>query len=57
MEQVKKMGRPTSNPKSKPIHVRLDDECSDILESYTIKYNVNRAEAIRVAIKKLKSEL
>lgn len=57
MEQVKKMGRPTSNPKSKPIHVRLDDECSDILESYMIKYNVNRAEAIRVAIKKLKSEL
>lgn len=56
MEQKKKMGRPTTNPKGKPIHIRLDDECEKILDEYmTAKGIVSRAEAIRCAIKLLKS--
>lgn len=48
------MGRPTDNPKNKPIHVRLDDECETILKSYCDKYQVSRAEAVRHGIKLLK---
>ena len=49
----KKMGRPTDNPKSKPIHIRLDSECENILERYCEQKSVSRAEAVRRGIKKL----
>lgn len=51
------MGRPTNNPKGKPIHVRLDDECDCILEKYCNQENVSRAEAVRVGIKKLVQDI
>ena len=51
-----KMGRPTDNPKGKSIHVRLDAESEKILDEYTKKHFVSRAEAIRIGIKKLSSE-
>lgn len=54
---VKKMGRPTDNPKSEAVHVRVDNECFDILNKYCEKYNVPRTEAIRKGIKKLKEDL
>lgn len=57
METGKKMGRPTDNPKSKPIHIRLDSECEEIVEKYCSQENVPRAEAIRRGIKKLKSDI
>lgn len=53
----KKMGRPTDNPKSKPIHIRLDSECENILERYCKQESVNRAEAVRRGIKKLEPDL
>lgn len=52
----KKIGRPTTNPKGKPIHVRLDAESELILDSYCELKNVARAEAIRRGIKKLEPD-
>ncbi len=52
-----KMGRPTDNPKSAPVHVRLDAECIAILAAYCEKEGLSRAEAIRRGIKKLSAEI
>lgn len=52
-----KIGRPTDNPKSKPIHVRLDFECEQILETYCLQENISRAEGIRRGIKKLGKDI
>lgn len=53
----KKVGRPTSNPKSKPRQVRLDDECKEILEEYCAQESISEAEGIRRGIKKLKPDI
>lgn len=53
----KKMGRPTENPKSKPIHVRLDAECEKILGDYCDQENLSKAEGIRHGIKELKNKI
>lgn len=50
-------GRPTNNPKGKPITVRLDEESKTILDTYCVQKNVEKGEAVRRGIKKLKSEL
>ena len=50
MAEEKKMGRPTDNPKGRPVHVRLDAEADAILEAYCARENVTRAEAIRRGI-------
>lgn len=50
-------GRPTDNPKSNPIHVRLDDECKDILDMYCKQENIKQTEGIRRGIRKLKEEI
>ena len=50
-------GRPTDNKKGSPIHVRLDDKSTIILDKYTKQENVSRAEAIRRGIAKLESEI
>lgn len=50
-------GRPTSNPKGKSIHVRLDAKSETILESYTKRFKVTRAEAIRRGVEKLADDL
>lgn len=55
--EKKKMGRPTDNPKSKPVHVRLDDECSEVLDAYCNKNGISRTEGIRRGIRKLKEEI
>ena len=52
-----KRGRPTDNPKNDRIAVRLDKESKDILEQYCKQENVNRMEAARRGIKKLRSDL
>lgn len=49
-------GRPTDNPKEERITVRIDSECSEILYDYCKKNNVNKGQAIRIGIKKLKDE-
>lgn len=51
-------GRPVvENPKSNPIHVRLDDESLKILDRYCEEKNVKRTEGIRRGIKLLESEI
>lgn len=52
-----KTGRPTDNPKSKPIHVRLDEKCESILSEYCEQKSVSRAEGIRQGIKKLEADI
>lgn len=51
-------GRPKSNnPKSNPIHVRLDDDSHDILEKYCEQEKIPKTEGIRRGIQKLRSEI
>ena len=50
-------GRPTDNPKSNPIHVRLDHESKTILEKYCEQEKIPRTEGIRRGIKMLRSEI
>lgn len=52
---MSQMGRPKSdNPKSEKVTVRLDKEHSKILKDYCKKEQVEKAEAIRQGIRKLK---
>ena len=50
-------GRPTENPKNHKITVRLDDDSATILEQYCKQENVEKGEATRRGIKKLRSEI
>lgn len=50
-------GRPTDNPKRNSLTIRLDEESREILEDYCKQENVEKGEATRRGIKKLKSEL
>ena len=52
-----KIGRPTDNPKGKPIHIRLDDDCNEILEKYCEQNKLSKAGAIRIGIKKLEKDI
>ncbi len=51
------MGRPTDNPKPYRMAVKYDEECRQILEAYCKQENVNKMEAARRGIKKLKDDL
>lgn len=51
-------GRPKSeNPKSNPIHVRLDEETKEILKNYCEQEKIPKTEGIRRGIHRLKSEI
>lgn len=50
-------GRPTDNPKNTKITVRLDDEATEILKAYCKQENVEKGEATRRGIKRLKSDI
>lgn len=50
-------GRPTDNPKNERITVRLDNESAKVLDSYCSQEQIERAEAIRRGIKKLKGDI
>lgn len=51
-------GRPKSdNPKSNSLHVRLDKETKEILETYCEQEKVAKTEGIRRGIHRLKSEI
>jgi hypothetical protein len=52
-----KVGRPTSNPKGKPIHVRLDEKSERILAEYMEQENVTQAESVRRGIGKLEADI
>lgn len=53
----KKRGRPTDNPKTHRIAVKMDDETKSILDAYCEQERVNQMEAARRGIRKLKDEL
>lgn len=53
----KKMGRPTDNPKSSSIHIRIDNESMDILDRYSKQENITKTEGVRRGIQKLKDDL
>lgn len=53
----KKMGRPTNNPKTEKITVRLDEEASETLKNYCEQEKITRVEGIRRGVKKLKEDL
>lgn len=48
---------PAENPKSNPIHVRLDDKSLDILEKYCKQENIKRTEGIRQGIQLLEDKI
>ena len=50
-------GRPTSDPKGKPIHVRLDQKSVDILNAYMEQEHTTQAESIRRGIAKLEEDI
>ena len=51
-------GRPKSdNPKSNPIHVRLDEETNEILEDYCNQEKIAKTEGIRRGIHRLKANI
>lgn len=53
---VKKLGRPTDNPKKTQFSVRFDDDTLKILDDYCKRHNVSRPQGVRIAVKKLKNE-
>ena len=53
-EKVKKLGRPTDNPRPNKISIRISDEDKKILEDYCQECKVNKTEAICRGIKMLK---
>jgi hypothetical protein len=57
LADLKKMGRPTDNPKGTSIHVRLDEDCTNTLVKYCSQEKISRAEAIRRGIIGLKEKL
>ena len=50
-------GRPTDNPKSSPIHVRLDKESAEVLDKYCEQEGLKRTEGIRQGIKLLENKI
>ena len=50
-------GRPTDNPKTHQVMVRLDEETEAIIKAYCEQENVTRAEAMRRGARKLKDEI
>ena len=52
-----KMGRPTDNPLSYQATIRYDEECNYIINEYCKQENIQRNEAIRRGIKKLKDDI
>lgn len=57
MPDKKKMGRPTDNPKSNPIHVRLDTKSLEILDKFCKQENIKRTEGIRQGIQLLEGRI
>lgn len=50
-------GRPTDNPKNHKVTVRLDDEAVSILDAYCKQENIEKGEATRRGIKKLRDNI
>lgn len=50
-------GRPTDNPKTNKITVRLDEESTEIMNQYCKQESIEKAEAVRRGLKKLKADI
>lgn len=50
-------GRPTNNPKTYKVTVRLDNEAAQTLEAYCKQEKIEKGEAVRRGIKKLGSDI
>lgn len=50
-------GRPTNNPKTYKVTVRLDTEAAQTLEAYCKQEKIEKGEAVRRGIKKLRSDI
>lgn len=50
-------GRPTDNPKNHKVTVRLDDEAASILNAYCKQEKIEKGEATRRGIKKLRDDI
>jgi len=57
LETGKKRGPKTDNPKPYRMAVKYDEECKQILEAYCAQENVNKMQAARAGIRKLKEDL
>lgn len=57
MCEKKKMGRPTTSPKTTQFSVRFDNETLNIPDDSCKKNNISRPEGVRNAVKKLKEKL
>lgn len=55
--EVKKMGRPTTNPKNIELKVRISEEDKEKLEYCTKHSNKNKSEVVREGIDKVYSEI
>lgn len=52
-----RMGRPTNNPKSGSVNIRLDTQCEQILKEYCKQENITKAEGVRRGIKMLADKI
>lgn len=50
-------GRPTNNPKSGSVNIRLDAESEQILRAYCAQEGITKAEGVRQGIKMLESKM
>ena len=50
-------GRPTDNPKSGSVNIRLDAESERILKTFWEQENIAKAEGVRQGIKMLESRI
>ena len=57
VENKKKMGRPTDNPRPNKLSIRISDTDKETLEKYCVEKEVNRTEAISRGIQKLKEDI
>ncbi|MFC4805749.1 hypothetical protein [Filifactor villosus] len=56
-KKKKKIGRPTTNPKTRRLAVRLSESSNLILEAYCKQEKVSKTKAIENAIAELKKYL
>ena len=53
MDDKKKMGRPTNDPKDVKLTVRVNNATNEILEKYCKENNISKVEGVREAINRL----
>ena len=57
MTKGQKRGPKTDNPKDRKISIKLDQESTEIMDSYCEQESVSMAECVRRGIKRMKPDL